>query len=129
VIRPRTLAVLALGLVALVFLWLRLEARLAGGASLGYLLGATLALGSALRLGRIVARAPDRALGTQVKLFLVKLAVLLAAVLALRFLAPLGERVDWRAFVIGMAAALALLAPLAALDVLGGKFRWHPRAA
>lgn len=114
---PRTTLGLLAGLaVAGVVAW-TLSGQSGTGVALGYLLGATLvAFGTAWQ-GHWLRVRPERALSAQLEAFLAKVAALMAAALAFRFLAPLAEVCDWKAFVVAYAAAVGLGLPLGSLDV------------
>ena len=109
---PRTTTGLLIGLAVAAALAWRLEGPVAAGVLLGYLLGAALSgLGVAWQC-HWLQRQPARLLRAQLEAFLVKLAALTVFALAFRFVGVLAERVDWRAFVVAFAAAVALLLPL-----------------
>ena len=60
--------------------------------------------------------APRRAMTAQVEGFLVKLGALLVFALAFRYLESLSSKVDWRAFVVAYAGAIALLLPISTFE-------------
>jgi hypothetical protein len=91
---------------------LALEAPGAAGTLLGFLLGASLTgFGLAWQAHWLRLR-PARAWRAQLEAFLAKLVLLTAFALVFRYVDVVGARVDWRAFVVAFAAAVALLLPL-----------------
>jgi len=104
--------------LAVLWLALRLGGAQGGGALAGYLLGAGLSGLGFLYQVHVLATRPARALAAQVTVFLVKLGALLMGACAFRYVGLLAERVDWQAFVIAYAAAVALILPLAAAEAV-----------
>lgn len=103
-------ALLALA-IALPVAW-RLGGAHAGGIAVGALLGggSTLAFGAWQR--RLLAVAPARVMHAIAAGMLVKLCLLLAVVLCLRFVAALATVCDWRSFLVAFAAStVVVLAP------------------
>jgi hypothetical protein len=118
-------AVTLLGfLAACVSAW-SLGGALGGGILAGYLLGAALTTLGSLHQRQVLARAPERALAALTASFLAKLAALLLGGLALRFLPAVGERLDWRSFLVAFAAAVVLLLPVGTLGAVRVLRRAH----
>jgi cytochrome bd-type quinol oxidase subunit 2 len=113
---PRTALGVGFGLVtAGVAAW-SLGGRLGSGVLLGYLLGASAALVGALWQVHWARRSPQRAMRAQMEALLFKLPCLLVFALFFRYVAPAAEAADWRVFLVGFAAAVCLVLPLAAWD-------------
>ena len=89
-----------------------LEPRSGAGLLAGVLAGGGLALGGVRLQRAVLERRPERSLHAFALTFLAKLLVLVGGGLLLRFSAPLAERMDWRAFLLAYAAAVALLLPI-----------------
>jgi hypothetical protein len=88
------------------------------GIALGFLLGAGLsALGAAWQMHCLRFR-PKRAMQAQVEAFLAKLIALVACGLLLRSVDVFAQVADWRSFLLGFAASVALVLPLAAWDTV-----------
>ncbi len=113
--RPTLTLLAAFALATLIALVLasRMGGALGGGVLTGFVVGAGLTGLGFLYQRHVLATRPERTLQAAGVGFLVKLAALLLGALAFRFVEPAGARVDWRAFVIAFAAAVALLLPLA----------------
>lgn len=107
----RLILTLFAALAAVSVLAAQLGGALGGGVLAGGVVGGGLTTLAFLYLRHVLATRPARALQAAVVGFLVKLAALLLGALAFRFIEPAGARVDWRAFVIAYAAAVALLLP------------------
>ena len=89
----------AAGLVAF-----SLGGREGTGVMAGYLLGASLSgFGAAWQL-HLLRRGSDKVFVATVSVFLLKLAVILAAALALRYLEPVARVAEWRSFLVAFAA-------------------------
>ena len=87
------------------------EPRSGAGILAGVLAGGGLAL-AGVRLQRaVLERRPERSLQVFALAFLAKMLALVGGGLLLRYSA-LGERMDWRAFLLAYAAAVALLLPI-----------------
>jgi hypothetical protein len=123
---PRSSAVLAVGLAAVLAASSRLDGHQATGAWLGYLLGAALCGFGILWQGHWLRVAPRRALAAQLEGFLVKLAAVTVGALCFRYLDALAQVADWRAFTIAFAAAVALLLPVATYETARS---FRPRTA
>jgi hypothetical protein len=108
----KTLAGLLAGLATTAALATWLGGPRGSGALLGFLLGGALSLTGVLWQAHWLRVRPERALRSQLEAFLVKLAALTVFVLAFRGLPVLAERVDWRAFAVAYAAAVAWLLPI-----------------
>jgi hypothetical protein len=108
----KTLAGLLVGLAATAAVAAWLGGPRGSGALLGFLLGGALSLTGVLWQAHWLRVRPQRALQAQIEAFLFKLAALTAFALAFRGLPMLAERVDWRAFAVAFAAAVAWLLPL-----------------
>jgi hypothetical protein len=113
---PRTTLALALGLAAASVLAYDLGGSLGTGVVLGYLLGAALCAFGVAWQSHWLRVSPRRAMQAQVEGFLAKLAALCVFAVAFRFLESLAAAVDWRAFVVAYAGAIALLLPLATYE-------------
>jgi hypothetical protein len=100
-------ALLAIALAAPVA-W-RLGGAHAGGIVAGVLLGGGLTLGFAAWQRHLITRAPRRVMQAVAAGLLCKLFALLAGVLLLRFVEPLGARCDWQSFLVAFAAAAVLV--------------------
>lgn len=87
----------------------RLGGAHAGGIALGVLLGGGLTLLFAAWQQRLLRTAPRRVMQALAAGMLLKLVVLLAVVLLLRFVEALGARCDWRSFLVAFAASAALV--------------------
>jgi hypothetical protein len=123
---PRSSAVLAVGLAAVLAASSTLDGHQATGAWLGYLLGAALCGFGILWQGHWLRVAPRRALAAQLEGFLVKLAAVTVGALCFRYLDALAQVADWRAFTIAFAAAVALLLPVATYETARS---FRPRTA
>lgn len=113
---PRSTAVLATGLAAVLAVSSALDSHQATGAWLGYLLGAALCGFGILWQGHWLRVAPRRALAAQLEGFLVKIAAVTVGALCFRYLDALAQVADWRAFTVAFAAAVALLLPVATYE-------------
>jgi hypothetical protein len=109
------LAVLA-GLAVAIVLAARWGGAMGSGVMAGYLLGAGLAGLASLYTRHTLIHRPGRALHALALGFLVKLATLVVAALALRYLPVVSARADWHGFVVAYAAAVALVLPFGTLD-------------
>jgi hypothetical protein len=87
--------------------------QLGGTAGNGALVGWAAGAGTTFALlawqARLRERAPQRMLQAFAASMLLKLCVLLACALAVRFVEPLAARVDWRAFLVAFAASAVLV--------------------
>jgi hypothetical protein len=108
----KTLAGLLLGLAATAALAAWLGGSRGTGALLGFLLGGALTLTGIVWQAHWMRRRAERALRAQLEAFLVKLAALAVFAVLFRSLPLLAERVDWRAFAVAFAAAVAWLLPI-----------------
>jgi hypothetical protein len=105
-------------LAALCVAWLvadRLGGPRGAGVLGGFLLGASLSALSLLHQRRVLRTRPERILAAAVLGFLVKLVVLVLSALALRYVEPLGARLDAASFLIAVGAVVALFLPCGAL--------------
>jgi len=96
-----------LGLAALMAS--RFEGAQAAGVLGGYLLGACVALLSALWQRHCLRLDSARGLRAGLEAFLLKLAVALIATLTLRYVAPAGAALEWQAFLVAYAGAVLLV--------------------
>lgn len=114
----RTTLLTLLLLAAAGFVAWQLGGSMGAGVLAGFLVGATFTgLALAWQRHNLVHR-PQRALAAMVEGFLVKLAVLLMAAFALRFLPALGALFDWRSFLVAFAAAACALLAMGTADNL-----------
>jgi hypothetical protein len=119
----RLIAVVLAALVVALAFAARLGGALGGGVIAGYLLGAGLAGLSVLYTVHLVSTRPERALAGQVLGFLVLVVALLIGVLSFRYIGPVAERADWRAFAITFAVGGVLVLLLGTLEVVRGQRR------
>ena len=84
----------------------------------GYLLGGTLATLGLAWQNHVLRVRPERVLVATVSVFLLKLAVLLAAAVAFRYVEAAAARVDWRAFLVAYAAGIVLALSVGSFDTL-----------
>ena len=87
----------------------RLGGAYAGGIAVGVVLGGGLTLAFLAWQRRLAAVAPARVMQALVVGMLLKLFVMLAVVLLLRFEESLGSRFDWTSFLVSFAAATVLV--------------------
>lgn len=102
---PRVLGALGIGALGM-------------GIVTGFLAGAGVALSSAVLQKRIAARRPALLVHVLGGGFLIKIFALLALTLCVRFIAPLGAGIEWRAFMLAFAAAVLGLLPCTAWELL-----------
>jgi|SoiMethySBSTD1v2_1073268.scaffolds.fasta_scaffold1087689_2 hypothetical protein len=96
----------------------RLGGAVGTGVLGGYLMGASLsALGVAWQHHLLRTR-PERVFSATVGVFVLKLAVLLCAALAFRYVEPAARQVDWRSFLVAFAAGVLLVIALGSMDTL-----------
>jgi hypothetical protein len=95
---------------------------LEGTAALGTLAGFAAGASTALAVARLQVRWASQRPAWIVHLilagFLAKLLALLAATLLVRFVSAIGERLDWRAFLVSFAGAVLLILPASILELL-----------
>ena len=103
-----------LGLAALVAS--QFEGAQAAGVLGGYLLGACVALLSALWQRHCMRLDPARGLRAGLETFFLKLAVALLAGLTLRYVAPAGEALDWQAFLVAYVGSALLVMFIATFE-------------
>lgn len=108
----RLLVVVLAALVVALACAARFGGALGGGVLAGYLLGAGLAGLSVLYQMHLLATRPERAMAASVGGFLVLVLALVFGGLSFRYLAPVAEHADWRAFLVSFAAAGVLVLPL-----------------
>jgi hypothetical protein len=108
----------AAGLVAAVALGVGLGGSVGAGVAAGFAVGVSVALASALLQKRLAASKPQYLVHVLGGGFLVKIFALFALTLCVRFVAPLGEALEWRAFVLSFAAAVLALLPCTAWELL-----------
>ncbi|MCK6446363.1 MAG: hypothetical protein L6Q99_08225 [Planctomycetes bacterium] len=94
------------------------DAAVGRGVIGGFVAGAAVALASGLVQKRITRQKPALLVHVLGGGFVVKIFALLALTLAVRFLAPLAESFEWRAFVLAFAAAVLVLLPCTAWELL-----------
>ncbi len=104
----RTQAGTLAGLALAAFVAVRLGGTLGNGVMIGALSGAAVALTLVSWCQRTAREAPAKLLGAVVGSFLIKLALLLAAALVLRFFEPVAAVADWRGFLVAFAATASL---------------------
>ncbi|MEZ6004675.1 MAG: hypothetical protein R3F33_10875 [Planctomycetota bacterium] len=113
---PRSLigSIAAIAVMALASLQLQGVVRM--GAWSGFLLGLGVSCLILSSQARALANKPAKVFEATLLGFLVKMLVLGAMAMAVRYWAPLAERMDWRAFLFASGAVMFLLALLGAID-------------
>jgi hypothetical protein len=96
----------------------RLGGALGTGVLGGYLLGASLAGFGMAWQNHLLRTRPERVFAAMVAVFLLKLAVLLAAALVFRYVEPAARQVDWRGFLVAFAGGVMLVIAIGSLDTL-----------
>jgi hypothetical protein len=109
-----TLAGLALATLAA---W-RLGGAEGGGILSGYLVGAFLSAFGVAWQNHLLRTRPAKVFTATVSVFLLKLAVLLGAALAFRYVEAAAAQVEWRAFLVSFAAGVVLVTAIGSLDTL-----------
>jgi hypothetical protein len=84
----------------------------------GYLVGAMLAALGVAWQNHLLRTNPAKVFAATISLFLLKLAVLLAAALAFKYVEAAAAQVDWRAFLVAFAAGVLLVIAFGSLDTL-----------
>ena len=105
-----------LGLAAAAAVAAALGGALGAGALSGFAVASLIGLASGERRAHLARTRPERVFGAFALAFLVKLGLLLAGTLVLRFVEPLGARADWRAFALGFAAGALWLSCVTSLE-------------
>ena len=114
----RLLIALCLGLLVAALVAWRLGGTLGGGVLSGYLLGGGIGGLGLLWQRHVLATRPEQAMTAVVTSFLAKLAMLGIGAVAFRYIEAAAARADWRSFLIAFAAAVALVVPVGAADVV-----------
>ncbi|MCE9594757.1 MAG: hypothetical protein K8S98_11240 [Planctomycetes bacterium] len=106
------------GCVAAVALGLFVGGPVGVGIVAGFAAGAGVALGLGGIQKRIVVAKPIYVVHVVAGGFLAKICALLAAAAAVRFIAPLADAVEWRAFTVAFAAAVLVLLPCTTFELM-----------
>jgi len=112
-----TLVTLA-GLVLATAIGWSLGGRMGTGVVGGYLLGALIAALGVAWQNHLLRTNPKKVFAASVGVFLLKLAVLLMAAIAFRYIEAAAAQVDWRAFLVAFAGAVLLVLAIGSLDTL-----------
>lgn len=113
-----------IGLAAAIALALGLGGRDGAGVFAGFTAGSSLALALALAQRRISHARPELVLHLIGASFVVKIFVLLALTLLVRFVEPVAASLEWRAFLFSFAVAVLALLPVTTIEfvrLIGGE--------
>jgi hypothetical protein len=96
----------------------RIGGALGTGVLGGYLVGAFLSAFGVAWQNHLLRTNPAKVFTATVSVFLLKLAVLLGAALAFRYVEAASAQVEWRAFLVAFAAGVVLVLAIGSLDTL-----------